>query len=127
MDINAVGTMNLLIWARNSGVQRFIYTSSVGVVFSGEPMYNATEEVGYPDDVGFLNYEEHTPKYYTLLQFYNYYCESKAHAERIVQKASGHRMRTTVLRFNGIYGPGEKRVTERVVVSLEHCILECGY
>ncbi|CAA21722.1 3beta-hydroxysteroid dehydrogenase/Delta(5)-Delta(4) isomerase 1 [Caenorhabditis elegans] len=97
MDINAVGTMNLLIWARNSGVQRFIYTSSVGVVFSGEPMYNATEEVGYPDD------------------FYNYYCESKAHAERIVQKASGHRMRTTVLRFNGIYGPGEKRVTERVV------------
>ncbi|CAI2357321.1 unnamed protein product [Caenorhabditis sp. 36 PRJEB53466] len=76
MDINAIGTMNLLDWSKQFGVKRFIYTSSIG--------------------------------------FYNYYCESKAHAERIVRQASSERMKCSVLRFNGIYGPGEKRVTERV-------------
>ncbi|CAI2357332.1 unnamed protein product [Caenorhabditis sp. 36 PRJEB53466] len=96
MDINAIGTMNLLDWSKQFGVKRFIYTSSIGVIFQGEPLENADENVPYP------------------LFFYNYYCESKAHAERIVRQASSERMKCSVLRFNGIYGPGEKRVTERV-------------
>uniref|UniRef100_A0A8R1I4Z6 3Beta_HSD domain-containing protein n=2 Tax=Caenorhabditis japonica TaxID=281687 RepID=A0A8R1I4Z6_CAEJA len=97
MDINATGTMNLLSWAKSSGVKRFIYTSSIGVIFNGKPLKNVNEIVTYPES------------------FYNFYCESKAQAEQIVVKASTCDLRTVVLRFNGIYGPGEKRVTERVV------------
>ncbi|KAF1769960.1 hypothetical protein GCK72_001777 [Caenorhabditis remanei] len=98
MQINSVGTMNLLSWARDKGVKQFIYTSSVGVVFGGEPLINFKESD-----------RDHTEN------FFNFYCESKAHAENIVRQASYENMKTSVLRFSGIYGVGEKRVTERVI------------
>ncbi|EGT31404.1 hypothetical protein CAEBREN_05060 [Caenorhabditis brenneri] len=95
---NSTATTNLVSWARTAGVQRFIYASSVGVIFQGLPLINATErDTPYP--------HEH----------YNFYCESKAQAEEIVSKGTGPDMKTAIIRFSGIYGPGEKRVTQRVV------------
>ncbi|CAI2357328.1 unnamed protein product [Caenorhabditis sp. 36 PRJEB53466] len=40
MDINAIGTMNLLDWSKQFGVKRFIYTSSIGIynIMDPEPV-----------------------------------------------------------------------------------------
>uniref|UniRef100_A0A1I7T728 3Beta_HSD domain-containing protein n=1 Tax=Caenorhabditis tropicalis TaxID=1561998 RepID=A0A1I7T728_9PELO len=98
LAINSIGTMKFLNWCKIQGVQRFVYVSSIGTIFDGKPLINSEENHGvYPD------------------KHYNHYCESKRHAELIVYKATSDQMKTIILRFNGIYGPGEKRVTERVV------------
>ncbi|PIC54039.1 hypothetical protein B9Z55_003461 [Caenorhabditis nigoni] len=98
MEVNSTGTMHLINTCKSKNVKRFIYTSSVGVIFTGNPLIDAKEsDIPYPQD------------------WYNYYCESKCHGERIVREASNGTFKTTVLRFNGIYGVGEKRVTERAL------------
>ena len=48
--INVDGTMLLMDYCRRLGVTRFVYTSSVGVIFTNKELINATEDYPYPDD-----------------------------------------------------------------------------
>lgn len=91
-DINVTGTQNLVEAASRAGVPRFVFTSSIDVVFDGHSIAGGDEQ---------LPYAEH---------FLDYYGETKALAERLVLSANGlRRMATCSLRPAGIYGPGDRQ------------------
>ncbi|PIO76887.1 3-beta hydroxysteroid dehydrogenase/isomerase family protein [Teladorsagia circumcincta] len=78
-------------------VSRFIFASSVGVVFTSKELRNAAEDHPYPDEC----------------EYVSDYCASKARAERAVLAADCAELRTCALRLRGVYGPGEPRTTDR--------------
>ena len=90
-DVNVVGTQNLLRACEAAGVSRFIYTSSIDVVFEGQPIRHGDESLPYAQKP--LNAYSHT----------------KAIAEQMVLAANEkHGLRTCALRTAGIFGPGDK-------------------
>uniref|UniRef100_A0A0K0DFT0 3Beta_HSD domain-containing protein n=1 Tax=Angiostrongylus cantonensis TaxID=6313 RepID=A0A0K0DFT0_ANGCA len=95
--INVDGTLLLLEYCKRVGVSRFVFASTVCVIFTGKELISATEDHPYPDD------SEYTSEY----------CSTKARAERAVLAADCPALRTCSLRFRGIYGPGEPRSTNR--------------
>ncbi|RCN39526.1 3-beta hydroxysteroid dehydrogenase/isomerase family protein [Ancylostoma caninum] len=97
--INVDGTALLMEYCKRVGVPRFIYASSVGVIFTGKELVNATEDYPYPEES----------------EYFSAYCSSKARAERLVLAANCDELRTVALRLRGIYGPGEPRSTDRAV------------
>jgi len=74
-----------------NNVPRFVYTSSVNVIFDGKtPIINGDEKVPYPTE------------------YPDPYGASKAEAEKLVIAANGKNgMVTCSLRPNGLYGPGD--------------------
>ncbi|EPB80152.1 3-beta hydroxysteroid dehydrogenase/isomerase family protein [Ancylostoma ceylanicum] len=48
--INVDGTALLMDCCKRVGVTRFIFASSVGVIFTGKELVNATEDYPYPDE-----------------------------------------------------------------------------
>ncbi|KHJ92226.1 3-beta hydroxysteroid dehydrogenase/isomerase family protein [Oesophagostomum dentatum] len=95
--INVDGTVLLMDYCKKLGVTRFIYTSSVGVIFTNKELVNVREDYPYPDES----------------EYYSAYSASKAQAEKLVLAADCPELRTCALRLRGIYGPGEPRSTER--------------
>lgn len=96
--VNVDGTARLLQAAIRAGVSRFVLASSTGVVFAGAPIENGDEglPVASPPN--------------------DHYARTKCEAERMVRAAddpSG--IRTVALRPNGIWGPGEKHHTPKVL------------
>lgn len=89
-DVNVGGTRAVLAAARRAGVRRFVFTSSIDVVFSGAPIAAGDETLPYP------------------ARFLDDYARTKATAERAVLAASGHGMTTIALRAAGIFGPGDR-------------------
>ncbi|XGW07561.1 hypothetical protein V3C99_010602 [Haemonchus contortus] len=96
-EINVNGTLLLLDCCRRMGVSRFIFASSVGVVFTSKELINAAEDHSYPNDC----------------EYVSDYCASKARAERAVLAADCPSLHTCALRLRGVYGPGEPRSTDR--------------
>lgn len=97
---NVLGTDNMLRAAQESGVQKFIYTSTPSVVFSDHSHENAGPNTPYPK-------EEH---------YQSLYAKSKAQAEQLVLKA--HRdpqFLTVALRPHLIFGPGDRNIIPRLV------------
>lgn len=91
-DINIVATQQLLEICRRLRIHKFIYASSVDVVFNGRPIRKGDEDLPYP------------------AKYIDYYSYSKAAAEQAVLHAhSPMGMLTTSLRLPGIYGPGDPR------------------
>lgn len=91
--VNVVGTLTLLKVAKASPVKALVYTSSAGVVFNGQDVYNADESWPYPQ---------------VHMDGYN---ETKAIAEEAVMKANDRRSLLTVcLRPAGIFGPGDRQL-----------------
>ena len=87
-----LGNRRVLQAARAAGVRRFVYTSSMDVVFDGAPIVDGDESLPYP--------ARHLDPYST----------SKMLAEREVLEADDPRgMRTAAVRPTGIYGPGDRR------------------
>ncbi|KAK6041940.1 3-beta hydroxysteroid dehydrogenase/isomerase family protein [Cooperia oncophora] len=95
--VNVDGTLLLLDFCKRLGVSRFIFASSVGVVFTTKELINAPEDLPYPDQS----------------EYVSDYSASKAQAERAVLAADCPALRTCALRLRGVYGPGEPRCTDR--------------
>ena len=87
--VNVDGTTTLFAACVATGVRRFVYTSSVDVVFSGTPITNGTEDSAAIPDKPF-----------------DAYSGTKAIAERFVLASNGvDGIATTVIRPVGMYGP----------------------
>jgi len=95
--VNVGGTEHVLAAARDAGVARVVYTSSVNVVVD-RPYSGADESVPYARQEGI-----------------DLYTETKAKAERQVLAADGEGLATCALRPGGIYGPGEGQHFPRIV------------
>ncbi|WKX95143.1 hypothetical protein Q1695_011976 [Nippostrongylus brasiliensis] len=96
-EINVNGTLQLLDCCKRMGVQRFVFASSVSVIFTSKELHCATEDYPYPNES----------------EYVSAYCASKAMAERAVTAADCPSIRTCSLRLRGIYGPGEPRTVDR--------------
>ena len=98
LDINYLGTKNLLEAAEAHGIQRFVYTSTPSVVFGKDDLLGVNEEQPYP--------KEHlTP-----------YAETKTMAEKLVlQRNNGKTFLTCAIRPHLIWGPGDPHLFPRVI------------
>jgi nucleoside-diphosphate-sugar epimerase len=97
--INVEGTRNLLNAARESGVPRFVFTSSPSVVFNGGDLADVDESAP-------LCTEAPSP-----------YPVSKAQAEREVLAAHSPNFATVALRPHLVIGPGDQNLVPRVIAQ----------
>ncbi len=102
LAINVQGNRHVIAACQELGVKRLVYTSSIDVVFDGQPIKNGDETLPYPprhlDDYG------HT----------------KMLAEQDVIAANGVKgLLTCSLRAAGIYGPGDQYRLPGVLKSLQ--------
>ncbi|KAF1747880.1 hypothetical protein GCK72_024346 [Caenorhabditis remanei] len=98
-QFNVLGTIQLIKKCKENGVQRFIYSSSIAVVFTGKPLYSCNEAEPYPKQSEYLDI----------------YSSTKAEAESFILSQSCLDFKTTCLRFRAIYGPQDVSVAEKVV------------
>jgi sterol-4alpha-carboxylate 3-dehydrogenase (decarboxylating) len=85
-EINVQGTERLIEACRAEGVRALVHTSTLDVLFTGEPIRDADESRPYP--------ERHP----------NAYCRTKADAEQRALDANGPSLRTAVVRPCVIFG-----------------------
>lgn len=105
-SVNVDGTRVMLEAAQDAGAVRFVFTSSIDVVFDGSDIAAGDESLPYAK------------------RFLDAYGESKADAERLVLAANGQRGLSTVsLRAAGIFGPHDQH---RLPVAIAH-IRRSGY
>ncbi|KAJ1743422.1 erg26, C-3 sterol dehydrogenase [Coemansia sp. RSA 989] len=98
--VNIEGTKTLLECCRACGVDKFIYTSSASVVYSGKALEYVDESIGYAEP------------------FADYYSETKAIAEKMVLEYNDkYGMRTSALRPSGIFGPGDRQTTPGALLA----------
>lgn len=91
--VNVAGTKNLIKVAKKLQVKALVYTSSAGVIFNGQNIYNADESWPYPD---------------VHMDGYN---ETKAIAETAVMEGNDpNGLLTVCLRPAGIFGPGDRQL-----------------
>ena len=89
--INVEGTKNLLRFAQEAGVKRFVYTASNSVVIGGKPIVNGTEELPYTE------------------RFNDLYTETKVAAEKWVLEQNGKNgVLTCSIRPSAIWGEGDQ-------------------
>ena len=86
LKANSLATLALLQWAKINDVKKFIFTSSMGV---------------YADRLGYAA-KETSP-----LEPKSFYGVNKLASENFVRIFSEEGMKTTVLRFFNVYGPGQ--------------------
>uniref|UniRef100_A0A674JHV0 Short chain dehydrogenase/reductase family 42E, member 2 n=1 Tax=Terrapene triunguis TaxID=2587831 RepID=A0A674JHV0_9SAUR len=101
------GTFKIVIdVCKQRNIPRLIYTSTVNVVFGGNPIEEGDEE---------------TVPYFPLEKQVNHYSRTKAMAEQMILAANGtplkggNKLHTCVLRPPGIYGPKEQKHLPRVL------------
>lgn len=97
ININFIGTQNLVNEAKNAGVKKFIYTSSPSVVYSDRELINADESTTYPD------------------YFLNDYGYSKRLAEEYVLNSKSNEFLVCALRPHLIWGPGDPHILPRLI------------
>ncbi|XP_077172205.1 putative short-chain dehydrogenase/reductase family 42E member 2 isoform X2 [Paroedura picta] len=109
-SINVGGTRVVISVCQQRNISRLIYTSSVNVVFGGNPIEEGDEE---------------TVPYYPLEKHTDHYSRTKAIADQMILAADGtplkggDRLRTCVIRPPGIYGPEEQRHLPRVARNIQ--------
>ncbi|MGL4306525.1 MAG: NAD-dependent epimerase/dehydratase family protein [Mycobacteriaceae bacterium] len=89
---NVLATKTLLSSARANGAKRFIFISSPSALmqYHGGDQINIDESIPYP------------------IHFLNYYCETKAEAEKAVLAENCADFMTCALRPRAIWGPGDR-------------------
>lgn len=94
VKVNVEGTKNVIEVAESEDiVKALVYTSSAGVIFNGQDVYNADESWPIPD---------------VPMDGYN---ETKTIAEEMVLKANNPgKLLTVALRPAGIFGPGDRQL-----------------
>ncbi|KAJ2146102.1 erg26, C-3 sterol dehydrogenase [Coemansia sp. RSA 678] len=98
--VNIDGTRVVLDRCRLHNVQKFVYTSSASVVYSGSALEYVDESIPYAKP------------------FADYYSETKARAEQMVLEADDALgMRTAALRPSGIFGPGDRQTTPGALLA----------
>ncbi|XP_053133140.1 putative short-chain dehydrogenase/reductase family 42E member 2 [Hemicordylus capensis] len=109
-SVNVGGTSVVIEVCKQQNVPRLIYTSSINVVFSGQPIIDGDEE---------------SVPYFPLDKQVNEYSKTKTIAEQMVLAANGTslagggRLYTCALRPPGIYGPEEQRHLPRLALNTE--------
>ncbi|XP_030434199.1 putative short-chain dehydrogenase/reductase family 42E member 2 [Gopherus evgoodei] len=109
-SINVGGTKLIIEVCKQHNIPRLIYTSTVNVVFGGNPIEDGDEE---------------TVPYFPLEKHIDHYSKTKSIADQMVLAANGtpvaggDKLRTCVLRPPGIYGPGEQRHLPRIAVNIQ--------
>jgi len=88
-DVNFGGTQNVVLACKEFNVGVLIYTSSLDAVYTGKPLVNIDETIGYPE------------RYTTM------YCESKVLSEILVKKENSDTFKTCILRPSDVYGEGD--------------------
>ena len=103
--VNVTGTKNVIQACQDAGVPKLVYTSSAGVIYSGqENLVDADERIAYPKKP---------------LDAYN---DTKARAEELVLEANGVKgVLTCALRPSGIFGPGDRQA-----ISGFHSVIKNG-
>ncbi len=96
-NTNVRGTENIVKACLKNKVKRLIHTSSPSVVFDGNDMEGANESTPFPD-------KYHAP-----------YPETKAMAEKIIQKATSKELLTITLRPHLIWGPGDNHLLPAII------------
>jgi len=91
--VNVSGTENVIKACRIKGVKKLIFTSSASVIYNGQHLLNASEDIPYCK---------------VHLDAYN---ETKAVAEEMVLKANDDKLLTIALRPAGIFGPGDMQAS----------------
>jgi len=94
---NVRGTEIVVDEAQRAGVERFVFTSSPSVVFTGEDEEGIDESVPYPQ-----SYPAEYPR-------------TKALSEQCVLAANSDSFRTVALRPRLIWGPGDHHLVPRIV------------
>ena len=87
--VNLTGTLNVIEACRKNRVQALVYTSSLDVLYDGNPLVDVDESTSYPD--------RHATSY----------CASKFLGEKAVLDANGDSLFTCSLRPADIYGEGD--------------------
>ncbi|OCT64235.1 putative short-chain dehydrogenase/reductase family 42E member 2 [Xenopus laevis] len=109
-SINIGGTKLVIDVCVQRSIPRLIYTSTVNVVFGGNPIEDGDEE---------------TVTYFPLEKQIDPYSRSKTIADQMILAADrrplkgGGKLHTCVLRPPGIYGPDEQRHLPRLVSNIE--------
>jgi nucleoside-diphosphate-sugar epimerase len=97
LRVNVAATEALLTAAQQSGVRRFVYTSSPSVIASGVDLKGVNESLPYP-----AHYEA-------------FYPETKATAERLVLGSHREGFSTVALRPHLIFGPGDTNLVPTII------------
>lgn len=93
--INVEATKRLLDLVQESGIDKFVYTSSPSVIADGKDLENVDERVPYPE------------------KYIAYYPETKSIAEKLVLRET--RLKTIVLRPHLIFGPGDTNLIPTIL------------
>lgn len=89
MEVNYQGTLNVIESCQTQKVKGLVFTSSLDVLFDGQPLLDVDEDTPYP--------QSHSTSY----------CASKYMAEKSVLEANTDRFFTCSLRPADIYGEGD--------------------
>jgi nucleoside-diphosphate-sugar epimerase len=89
LTVNVEGTRNVIEVCLRNGVRNLVYTSTAKVFFDGNDICGVNESTAYPANIK-------SP-----------YCQTKMIAEQLVLAANSEQLRTTALRPNLIWGPGD--------------------
>jgi nucleoside-diphosphate-sugar epimerase len=89
LAVNYEGTRNVIEACTSNGVKALVYTSSLDVLYDGNPLLEVDEDTPYP--------ERHATSY----------CASKYLGERSALEANGAALKTCSLRPADIYGEGD--------------------
>lgn len=95
--INVSGTRHVINGCRTHGVRRLVAISSPAVVFAGQDMLEASEEVPYPR------------------RFSSNYAWSKQQAEELLLSVS--EPATVILRPKAVFGPGDQALLPRLIAA----------
>lgn len=98
-EVNVIGTLNLLLAARQHDVQKVIYISTGGAVY-GEPEYLPCDEKHPINPICEYGASKHTVEHYLYMYRHNYGLEY------------------TVLRYPNVYGPRQDPHGEAGVVAI---------
>ncbi|KAI8911794.1 3-beta hydroxysteroid dehydrogenase/isomerase family-domain-containing protein [Gorgonomyces haynaldii] len=103
-EINVQGTENVIQLCLKHKVKYLIYTSTVNVVFGGQPIQNGDESLAY----------------FPLSKHTDHYSRSKSVAEQLVLKSNSKALATSAIRACAIYGAGEQRHFPRIISNIQY-------